>query len=67
MDAAGHPSVIPGDDGDRLVPSVVTLTQKGEVVRRQQSARGVDRTSPTRTVYSIKRLMAAAWRMFRKN
>jgi len=27
MDAAGHPSVIPGDDGDRLIPSVVTLTQ----------------------------------------
>jgi len=32
MDAAGHPSVIPGDDGDRLVRALVTLTQKGEVV-----------------------------------
>ena len=26
------PKVIPGDDGDRLVPSVVSLTAAGEVV-----------------------------------
>jgi len=56
MDAAGHPSVIPGDDGARLVPSVVTLTQHGEiVVGNRACAALID--EPDRTVYSIKRLM----------
>src|SRR5579872_3505085 len=56
MDAAGHPSVIPGDDGDKLVPSVVTLTRKGEtVVGNKARAALID--EPDRTVYSIKRLM----------
>jgi len=56
MDAAGHPSVIPGDDGDRLIPSVVTLTQKGEVVVGNK-ARAALIDESDRTVYSIKRLM----------
>src|SRR6266849_3599395 len=56
MDAAGHPSVIPGEDGDRLVPSVVTLTQKGEIVVGNK-ARAALIDEPDRTVYSIKRLM----------
>src|SRR5713226_101938 len=56
MDVAGHPSVIPGEDGDRLVPSVVTLTQKGEIVVGNK-ARAALIDEPDRTVYSIKRLM----------
>ena len=56
MDAAGHPSVIPGDDGARLVPSVVTLTQHGEIVVGNR-ARAALIDEPDRTVYSIKRLM----------
>src|SRR2546422_8069623 len=27
-----HPTVIPGEDGDRLVPSVVSLTRAGEII-----------------------------------
>src|SRR5438552_1553645 len=56
MDTAGQPSVIPGEDGDRLVPSVVTLTQKGEIVVGNK-ARAALIDEPDRTVYSIKRLM----------
>src|SRR5438445_9637816 len=56
MDTAGQPSVIPGEDGDRLVPNVVTLTQKGEVVVGNK-ARAALINEPERTVYSIKRLM----------
>jgi Fe-S protein assembly chaperone HscA len=56
MDTAGHPSVIPGEDGDKLVPSVVTVTQKGEIVVGNK-ARAALIDEPDRTVYSIKRLM----------
>src|SRR5215467_7895019 len=56
LDAAGHPIVIPGADGDKLVPSVVTLTRKGEVVVGNK-ARAALIDEPDRTVYSIKRLM----------
>jgi Fe-S protein assembly chaperone HscA len=56
MDAAQHPAVIPGDDDDKLVPSVVTLTRKGETVVGNK-ARVALIDEPDRTVYSIKRLM----------
>jgi len=56
MDAAGHPSVIPGDDGGKLVSSVVTLRPKGEIVVGNK-ARAALIDEPDRTVYSIKRLM----------
>src|SRR5260221_400805 len=56
MDANGRPSVIPGDDGDKLVPSVATLTPPGEIVVGNQ-ARAALIDAPDRTVYSIKRLM----------
>jgi Fe-S protein assembly chaperone HscA len=56
MDEAGHPSVIPGEDGDRLIPSVVTLTPGGDIVAGNQ-ARAALIDEPERTVYSIKRLM----------
>jgi Fe-S protein assembly chaperone HscA len=56
MDAAGHPTVVPGEDGDKLVPSVVTLTRPGEIVTGNQARKALI-DEPDRTVYSIKRLM----------
>jgi molecular chaperone DnaK len=50
------PEVIPGEDGDKLVPSVVSLTPDGEVIVGN-AARRLLIDSPDRTVYSIKRLM----------
>jgi len=50
------PEVIPGEDGDRLVPSVVSLTPEGEVIVGNL-ARRLLIDAPERTVYSIKRLM----------
>ena len=56
MDTAQHPSVIPGEDGDKLVPSIVTLTRKGDIIVGNK-ARAALIDEPDRTVYSIKRLM----------
>jgi molecular chaperone DnaK (HSP70) len=56
MDTAQHPSVIPGEDGDKLIPSIVTLTRKGDVIVGNK-ARAALIDEPDRTVYSIKRLM----------
>ncbi|MBL8293429.1 MAG: Fe-S protein assembly chaperone HscA [Bryobacterales bacterium] len=50
------PQVIPGADGDALVPSVVSLTTSGEVVVGN-AAREALVTNPDRTIYSVKRLM----------
>lgn len=50
------PQVIPGADGDPLVPSVVSLTTSGEVVVGN-AAREALVTNPDRTIYSVKRLM----------
>src|SRR5712692_905350 len=50
------PKVIPGEDGDRLVPSVVSLTRSGEIVVGNP-ARVRLITEPGRTIYSVKRLM----------
>jgi molecular chaperone DnaK len=50
------PKVIPGADGDRLVPSVVTLTRYGDIVVGN-SARAFLIDEPDRTIYSVKRLM----------
>jgi Fe-S protein assembly chaperone HscA len=55
MDATG-PKVIPGADGDLLVPSVVSLTTEGEVIAGNE-ARAALVTHPERTIYSVKRLM----------
>jgi molecular chaperone DnaK/molecular chaperone HscA len=49
------PVVIPGEDGDRLVPSVVAFTEAGFVVGN--SARATLLTDSASTVYSAKRLM----------
>jgi molecular chaperone DnaK len=55
MDATG-PKVIPGADGDVLLPSVVSLTPEGEVLAGN-AARDALITHPERTIYSVKRLM----------
>ena len=50
------PTIIPGEDGDRLVPSVVAFDDaQGFVVGN--SARATLLTEPTSAVYSAKRLM----------
>lgn len=50
------PEIIPGEDGDRLVPSVVSIADDGSVVVGN-AARQMLITHPERTVYSVKRLM----------
>src|SRR6266849_5876895 len=55
MDLTG-PKIIPGADGSNLVPSVVSITETGEVVVGNE-AREMLLTHPERTVYSVKRLM----------
>jgi molecular chaperone DnaK len=55
MDLTG-PRIIPGTDGDKLVPSVVSIAPSGEVVVGNP-ARELLITQPERSVYSVKRLM----------
>ena len=55
MDLTG-PKIIPGADGDQLVPSVVSINASGEVVVGNP-ARELLLTQPDRSVYSVKRLM----------
>ena len=55
MDLTG-PRIIPGADGDKLVPSVVSILPDGGVVVGNP-ARELLLTQPERTVYSVKRLM----------
>src|SRR6202453_4993683 len=55
MDLTG-PRIIPGADGDKLVPSVVSIASTGEVVVGNP-ARELLMTQPERSVYSVKRLM----------
>src|SRR5579864_1437053 len=50
------PVIIPGADGERLVPSVVSVTKSGEIVVGNE-ARKMLITDPDRTIYSVKRLM----------
>lgn len=53
---AGTPKVLVNSSGNRLTPSVVAFTDKGEILVGQ-TARHQQVTNPTRTVYSIKRFM----------
>ncbi|MGI8741817.1 MAG: Hsp70 family protein, partial [Bryobacteraceae bacterium] len=55
MDLTG-PKIIPGPGGERLVPSIVSVKQSGEIVAGNP-ARDLLLTQPDRTVYSVKRLM----------
>src|SRR5487761_1813533 len=52
----GDPKVIPNQEGNRLTPSVVAFTDKGETLVGEPARRQAV-TNPTRTVYSIKRFM----------
>jgi len=55
LDLTG-PKIIPGADGDKLVPSVVSISPSGEVIVGN-AARELLLTQPDRSVYSVKRLM----------
>src|ERR1700674_1628417 len=55
LDLTG-PKIIPGADGDKLVPSVVSISPSGEVVVGN-AARELLITQADRSVYSVKRLM----------
>jgi Fe-S protein assembly chaperone HscA len=55
MDLTG-PEIIPGTDGSRMVPSIVSLAADGSFVVGE-AARRLLIDAPERTVYSVKRLM----------
>src|SRR5919198_3099317 len=52
----GEARVIPNQEGNRLTPSVVAFTDKGDILVGDP-AKGQAITNPRRTVYSIKRFM----------
>ena len=52
----GQPKVLVNEHGNRLTPSVVAFTDKGERLVGQR-ARNQQVTNPTQTVFSIKRFM----------
>jgi Fe-S protein assembly chaperone HscA len=52
----GQPEIIPDANGNRIVPSVVSMAEHCEVVVGN-AAREMLLTHPERTVYSVKRLM----------
>ena len=52
----GEATVIPNPEGNRLTPSVVAFTEKGETLVGDP-ARNQRVTNPTRTIYSVKRFM----------
>ena len=52
----GQPKVLVNEQGNRLTPSVVAFTDKGERLVGQR-ARNQQVTNPTNTVFSIKRFM----------
>jgi molecular chaperone DnaK len=53
---AGAPRVIPGADGDPIVPSVVSVSPLGQILVGH-AAQAALATHPERSVYSVKRLM----------
>lgn len=52
----GETKVIPNQEGNRLTPSVVAFTDKGDTLVGEPARRQAV-TNPTRTIYSIKRFM----------
>ncbi len=55
MDLTG-PRIVPGEDGDKLVPSVLSYNDAGEPFVGNEARKALI-THPERTVYSVKRLM----------
>ncbi|HWF09876.1 MAG TPA: Fe-S protein assembly chaperone HscA [Bryobacteraceae bacterium] len=53
---AARPEIIAGEDGDKLVPSVVSLTPEGDVIVGNRARQELI-DHPDRTIYSVKRLM----------
>jgi molecular chaperone DnaK len=53
---AGEPKVIPNEEGSRTTPSVVGITQTGEILVGQVAKRQAI-TNPANTIFSIKRFM----------
>jgi len=53
---AGRPEVIVGEDGDKLVPSVVSLSPAGDLIVGNRARQELI-DHPDRTIYSVKRLM----------
>ena len=51
-----HPAVIPGEDGSNLVPSVVALDERDQIMVGNPARKYLIET-PQRAVYSVKRLM----------
>src|SRR5689334_12967044 len=51
-----RPEVIPGEDGDKLVPSIVSVDASGEIIVGNRARRELI-DHPERTIYSVKRLM----------
>ena len=59
LDATGTPRVVPGADGQPLVPSVVNYPLEGGPIVGYAAVEKL-KSDPTRTVYSAKRLMGRA-------
>ena len=51
-----RPVVIPGEDGSNLVPSVVALDERGQIIVGNAARKYLIET-PERAIYSVKRLM----------
>src|SRR5579884_1378031 len=51
-----RPEVIQGEDGDKLVPSVVSVSPEGEIIVGNRARQELI-DHPERTIYSVKRLM----------
>ncbi len=56
MEEGGEVKVIPNQEGNRLTPSVVAFTDKGDRLVGDPAKRQAI-TNPKRTIYSIKRFM----------
>src|SRR5215469_15486577 len=52
----GRPQVIEGEDGEKLVPSIVSVLQDGSVIAGNEARKELI-DHPDRTIYSVKRLM----------
>ncbi|HZK75374.1 MAG TPA: Hsp70 family protein, partial [Candidatus Kapabacteria bacterium] len=61
----GTAKIIEGTDG-RLVPSVVTLNDRGDVVAVGEKARERSMQDAQHTVYSVKRLMGKSYQDVKK-